>query len=175
MCVCVYIYTFLSFQVAAQNCRRRKLGLISKLRNELDATRRTRQQLMDERQNLSQDCAEWALRVSNAKKMVLNGLGKNPRKYFLEIIDQCHHGEHWESTVMIRKRKESSEVIPYHDLSEKSHTNCLDLISGTTKEENSFVEIKEEGRDQEDEEKPLQRPSLMTKEEILEIELPSYI
>ena len=127
--------------MAAQNCRRRKLGLICRLKDELDAARRTRQQLNEDRRQLTQECAEWALRVANAKNMVLIGLGKNPLKYSLEIIDSSssssstllmkEEGEcvgtssqnasmSGQSNVIIKKRKRSSciELKPYQQLSE---------------------------------------------------------
>ena len=75
-------------QVAAQNCRRRKLGLISRLKDELDATRKTRKQLMEDRKKLTQECTDWATKVSDIKTRVLRGLGKSPRKYCLEIANQ---------------------------------------------------------------------------------------
>ena len=75
-------------QVAAQNCRRRKLGLISRLKDELDATRKTRKQLMEDRKKLTQECTEWATKVSDIKTRVLRGLGKSPRKYCIEIVNQ---------------------------------------------------------------------------------------
>ena len=130
--------------MAAQNCRRRKLGLICRLKDELDAARRTRQQLNEDRRQLTQECAEWALRVTNAKNMVLIGLGKNPLKYSLDFIDSSssssstllmkEEGESVgtssqnalmsaQSNVIIKKRKRSSciELKPYQQLSEDAH------------------------------------------------------
>ena len=127
--------------MAAQNCRRRKLGLICRLKDELDAARRTRQQLNEDRRQLTQECAEWALRVANAKNMVLIGLGKNPLKYSLDIIDSSSSSSSTllmkeedecvgtssqnasmpaQSNVIIKKRKRSSciELKPYQQLSE---------------------------------------------------------
>ena len=183
----------LLFQVAAQNCRRRKLGLISRLKDELDAARRTRRQLLDERQKLKQDCAEWALRVSDVKSMVLNGLGKNPRKYFIEITDQCA-GERWESLVLVKKRKRSSNNydkpqssqyhgsvgVPYQMSEIPRHVNgiieqCFDHM---VVEHSSFIESENEDAiidHDERKEKPCHEPEIMLKEEILETELPSHI
>ena len=130
--------------MAAQNCRRRKLGLICRLKDELDAARRTRQQLNEDRRQLTQECAEWALRVTNAKNMVLIGLGKNPLKYSLDIIDSSSSSSSTllmkeeaecggtssqnasmsaQSNVIIKKRKRSSciELKPYQQLSEDAH------------------------------------------------------
>lgn len=181
----------LSFQVAAQNCRRRKLGLISRLKDELDATRKTRRQLLDERQKLTQDCGEWALRVSDVKTMVLNGLGKNPRKYCIEITDE-RAGERRESLVLLKKRKRSSNnydkpqsdqshEVPYKMSEIPPHVNgiikqCFDQME--TKEHSLFTEDENEEtimNHNEREEKSYHEPEIVVKEEILEIEMPSHI
>ena len=137
---------------------------------------------MEERQQLKQDCAEWALRVSSVKTMVLNGLGKTPRKYCLEIIDQCN-GENWESLVIVKKRKRSSEqlVVPYQ-VSEIPPMNgiieqCLDQMLVESKEDNSIIALHKEGIvDHDDsEEESCQKTPIVLKEEILEIESPSHI
>ena len=161
------------------------------MKDELDAARRTRRQLLEERQKLTQDCAEWALRVSDVKTMVLNGLGKNPRKYCIEIIDECTQ-ENWDSLVVVKKRKRSlgntfekqqeSIVVPYKMSEMTPRVNgiieqCLDQMVVETKEQNSFINVKEEAIiDHDDvEETCYHNQEIMPREEILEIELPSHI
>ena len=162
------------------------------MKDELDAARRTRRQLLEERQKLTQDCAEWALRVSDVKTMVLNGLGKNPRKYCIEIIDECTQ-ENWDSLVVVKKRKRSlgstfekpqqeSIVVPYKMSEIAPRVNgiiekCLDQMVVDNKEPNSFIGIKEEVIVDHDEveETCYHNQEIMPKEEILEIELPSHI
>ena len=167
-----YLY-FLLLQVAAQNCRRRKLGLISRLKDELDAARRTRKQLMDDRRKLTQECSEWALKVSDVKTMVLKGLGKNPRKYCMEIVDQCV-GDYWECDVVVKKRKrhgfQVSELSPL-DVITEDHLNPSMVEA---KGQNYRIELSNEDRDHD--EKNCQKASVnMLKEQILELESPSYI
>ena len=167
------------------------------MKDELDAARRTRKQLLDERKKLTQDCAEWALRVSDVKAMLLNGLGKNPRKYCIEVTDQCI-GERWESLVLVKKRKRSSNnfekalsdrheesvgVVPYQMLEIPPRVNriidqCFEQMVAESKEYSSFIEDEHEEAiidHDEREKKSCHEPEIVLKEEILEIELPSHI
>ena len=155
------LYTLiLTFQIAAQNCRRRKLGLISKLKSELDATIRTKKQLIDDKQKLSQECRHWATKLSDLEARVIQGLGKNPNKYCLEIVDKpntidCGE-EYWEDEYevrVMRKNKRSEMKIRSLAKSEEADyatssilSNCI--LSFQEKILSSIkVEIKEEELD----------------------------
>ena len=75
-----------TFQVAAQNCRKRKLNLISHLQDEVDKYRQTKQSLLAERQELYRMRNEWTNKLLNLEDQVLRGLGKNSENYSLELM-----------------------------------------------------------------------------------------
>ena len=74
------------FQVAAQNCRKRKLNLISHLQDEVDKYRQTKQNLLAERQELYRMRNEWTNKLLNLEDQVLRGLGKSSEDYSLELM-----------------------------------------------------------------------------------------
>ena len=76
----------LIFQVAAQNCRKRKLNLISHLQDEVDKYRQTKQNLLAERQELYRMRNEWTNKLLNLEDQVLRGLGKSSEDYSLELM-----------------------------------------------------------------------------------------
>ena len=78
---CVYL-----FQVAAQNCRKRKLNLISHLQDEVDKYRQTKQSLLAERQELYRMRNEWTNKLYDLEDQVLRGLGKSPENFSLELM-----------------------------------------------------------------------------------------
>ena len=74
------------FQVAAQNCRKRKLNLISHLQDEVDKYRQTKQNLLAERQELYRMRNEWTNKLLTLEDQVLRGLGKSSDDYSLELM-----------------------------------------------------------------------------------------
>jgi hypothetical protein len=62
--------------VAAQNCRRRKLDLISSLEMEVSRARRQKQQLLAEREELYRLRHEWSEKLRQLEEAVLRGLNK---------------------------------------------------------------------------------------------------
>ena len=74
------------FQVAAQNCRKRKLNLISHLQDEVDKYRQTKQNLLAERQELYRMRNEWTNKLLTLEDQVLRGLGKSSEDYSLELM-----------------------------------------------------------------------------------------
>ena len=82
-CIISYVYLF---QVAAQNCRKRKLNLISHLQDEVDKYRQTKQSLLAERQELYRMRNEWTNKLYDLEDQVLRGLGKSPENFSLELM-----------------------------------------------------------------------------------------
>ena len=83
----VWIYDiYLIFQVAAQNCRKRKLNLISHLQDEVDKYRQSKQSLLAERQELYRMRNEWTNKLLTLEDQVLRGLGKSTDNYSLELM-----------------------------------------------------------------------------------------
>ena len=82
-CIIPYFYIF---QVAAQNCRKRKLNLISHLQDEVDKYRQTKQSLLAERQELYRMRNEWTNKLYDLEDQVLRGLGKSPENFSLELM-----------------------------------------------------------------------------------------
>jgi len=73
-------------KVAAQNCRKRKLNLISHLQDEVDKYRQTKQNLLAERQELYRMRNEWTNKLLTLEDQVLRGLGKSSDDYSLELM-----------------------------------------------------------------------------------------
>ena len=82
-CIISFVYLF---QVAAQNCRKRKLNLISHLQDEVDKYRQTKQSLLAERQELYRMRNEWTNKLYDLEDQVLRGLGKSPENFSLELM-----------------------------------------------------------------------------------------
>ena len=75
---------YFTFQVAAQNCRKRKMDLISHLEEEVSKTRQQKQILLDEREELYRLRTEWTNKLMNLEASVLLGLNRNPETYSLD-------------------------------------------------------------------------------------------
>lgn len=73
-------------KVAAQNCRKRKLNLISHLQDEVDKYRQSKQSLLAERQELYRMRNEWTNKLLTLEDQVLRGLGKSTDNYSLELM-----------------------------------------------------------------------------------------
>ena len=63
------------FQIAAQNCRRRKTDQIADLEEEVVLVRSRKTTLIMEHENLLMKHQEWCVKLSNLERHVLDGLG----------------------------------------------------------------------------------------------------
>jgi len=73
-------------KVAAQNCRRRKLDLISNLSEEIIRAREYKQQLLAEREQLYRMRNEWSNKLLQLEEQVLRGLDKSTDEYALTLM-----------------------------------------------------------------------------------------
>merc|ERR1712241_1562878 len=71
-------------KVAAQNCRKRKMDLISQLEEEVNKARHQKQILLAEREELYRLRTEWTNKLMNLEASVLLGLNRNPDTYSLD-------------------------------------------------------------------------------------------
>jgi hypothetical protein len=78
-------HSILFFQVAAQNCRRRKLDLISSLEVEVNRARQHKQQLLAEREELYRLRHEWSEKLRQLEEAVLRGLNKDSEQFSLQL------------------------------------------------------------------------------------------
>ena len=76
---------FLVFQVAAQNCRRRKLDLITNLSDEIVRAREYKQQLLAEREHLYRLRNEWSNKLLQLEESVLRGMDRDPTHWELGV------------------------------------------------------------------------------------------
>lgn len=72
-------------KVAAQNCRRRKLDLISSLEVEVTRARNYKQQLLAEREELYRLRHEWSEKLRHLEDAVLRGLNKDVDQFSLQL------------------------------------------------------------------------------------------
>merc|ERR1719412_3534536 len=68
-------------KVAAQNCRKRKMDLISQLEEEVNEARHQKQILLAEREELYRLRNEWTHKLLNLESDVFRGLNKNVEDY----------------------------------------------------------------------------------------------
>ena len=71
----------LDFQVAAQNCRKRKMDLISQLEDQVNNARAQKQSLLAEREELYRLRDEWTHKLLNMETEVLRGLNRKVNDY----------------------------------------------------------------------------------------------
>lgn len=71
-------------KVAAQNCRKRKMDLISQLEEEVSKARHHKQVLLAEREELYRLRSEWSSKLMNLEASVLRGLNKNTDVFSLD-------------------------------------------------------------------------------------------
>jgi len=71
-------------KVAAQNCRKRKIDLISQLEEEVTRARQQKRNLMAEREELYRLRNEWTTKLQNLESAVLQGLNRNAKDYTLD-------------------------------------------------------------------------------------------
>jgi len=68
-------------KVAAQNCRKRKMDLISQLEDQVNKARRQKQSLLAEREELYRMRDEWTHKLLNLETEVLRGLNRKVNDY----------------------------------------------------------------------------------------------
>merc|ERR1719361_1126241 len=68
-------------KVAAQNCRKRKMDLISQLEEEVNKARHQKQILLAEREELYRLRTEWTHKLLNLETEVLRGLNRKVNDY----------------------------------------------------------------------------------------------
>ena len=68
-------------QVAAQNCRKRKMDLISDLEEQVNRARRQKESLLAEREELYRLRDEWTHKLLNLETEVLRGLNRKVNDY----------------------------------------------------------------------------------------------
>ena len=73
-------------QVAAQNCRRRKIDQIAQLEHQVEEARVRKERLMDERQQLYRQREQWAMKLSEVEEDILVGLNKNMKDFTLDAM-----------------------------------------------------------------------------------------
>jgi hypothetical protein len=71
-------------KVAAQNCRQRKMDLISELEDQVTRARHQKQVLIAEREELYRLRNEWTDKLLNLESAVLHGLNKNVEDFTLD-------------------------------------------------------------------------------------------
>merc|ERR1719412_3148662 len=71
-------------KVAAQNCRKRKMDLISQLEEQVNKARHQKQILLAEREELYRLRTEWTNKLMNLEASVLRGLNKNSDTFTLD-------------------------------------------------------------------------------------------
>ena len=135
---------------------------------------------MEERQSLQQECMEWESRLMDVKHLVLDGLGKDPSLYSVEVNDD--YGEPWETNVVVKKKSELNDIAndrqqistipPMNGIIE----HCFNQIIMNTREVGFLNNGEKEAiKEDHEEEASCQHPEIVIKEEILEIQSPSYI
>ena len=78
----MFIFFFqINFQVAAQNCRKRKMDLISQLEDQVNKARRQKQSLLAEREELYRLRDEWTHKLLDLETEVLRGLNRKVNDY----------------------------------------------------------------------------------------------
>ena len=75
------------FQIAAQNCRRRKTDQIADLEEEVVLVRSRKTTLMMEHENLLMKYQEWCMKLSNLERHVLDGLGLGEDSHLAITVD----------------------------------------------------------------------------------------
>ena len=87
------------FQIAAQNCRKRKIDQISNLEEELDSVRSRKRNLLNEREELMFEHMECTVKLEKFEKFILEslGMGKDTQQWelhvardgFVEVVEKC--------------------------------------------------------------------------------------
>ena len=75
------------FQVAAQNCRKRKIDQIAHLEQQVEQARQRKERLMHERRMLYTQRRTWAERLSEVEEEILTGLDKSVEDFALDTAE----------------------------------------------------------------------------------------
>ena len=80
--------------MAAQNCRRRKMDLISNLSDEIIRAREYKQQLLAEREQLYRLRNEWSNKLLQLEDSVLRSLDHDPQEWELGVTTSGAGAQH---------------------------------------------------------------------------------
>lgn len=80
-----YYNSSLTFQVAAQNCRKRKIDQIAQLEEEVHRARTRKQNLLMERETLFRQRDEWRSKLMGVEEDILSGMGRNTKEFRLDF------------------------------------------------------------------------------------------
>ena len=72
-------------QIAAQNCRRRKVSQVKSLEAELVMARRKKERILSERVKLLWMKQEWGRKLDMLEKKILKKMGMDERSWMLSI------------------------------------------------------------------------------------------
>ena len=78
-------YFFLQLQIAAQNCRKRKISQIRCLESELSLTRCKKENILSERVELLRQQQEWVRRLGRLERDILIRLGKEEKNWVIRV------------------------------------------------------------------------------------------
>ena len=77
----------LKFQIAAQNCRKRKIEQISGLEKDLSLARSRKENILAERVELLRKQQEWVMRLGRLERNILIRMGKEEKDWMI-IVDR---------------------------------------------------------------------------------------
>ena len=86
------------FQIAAQNCRNRKIDQISELEEELGSVRSRKRSLLEEQEKLMFDHMEWMVVLDKLKRHILERLVMDKDKEWelrvtceglVDVVEKC--------------------------------------------------------------------------------------
>ena len=81
----LFFYLKLFVQIAAQNCRKRKMSQISNLETELVQARRKKEKILSERVKLLWMKQEWRRKLEIMEEKMLKMMGKKENNWMLSV------------------------------------------------------------------------------------------
>ena len=78
-------YLFLQLQIAAQNCRKRKISQIHCLESELSFARSRKENILSERVELLRQQQEWVRRLGRLERDILIKMGKEENNWVIKV------------------------------------------------------------------------------------------